>query len=349
MRDHLLKRYPRMTNESGCPELAEGALIEQELALEQALDVQFPIDLVYTWVDGSDEQWREKYADFVGVAVQSVPSANDAARFHSHDELRYSLFSTLSFMPWVRRVFVVTDDQCPSWWKPHDKLHLIHHTDIIEAKFLPTFNSHVIEAHLHKIAGLSEHFIYFNDDVLAARSLPASHFFQTNGLASLFLSLKSLNRMNLAGQVTPTLLASGNSRRLILQTHGVDIDRPLVHSYVPLRRSVLDALWTEYADAIQAFLPNRIRGENDLNLATFLGPWSAYLRGQATLKTDICHYFNVRSPAAMSAYETLLNRQAEGNPPHSICLNDFQSIGATAPGYDAHLARFLRNFYPECP
>ena len=43
------------------------------------------------------------------------------------------------------------------------------HREIIEQEYLPTFNSHVIEANLHKIPNLSEHFIYFNDDVFVAK------------------------------------------------------------------------------------------------------------------------------------------------------------------------------------
>ena len=79
------------------------------------------------------------------------------------------------------------------------KIKLINHSQIIDAKYLPTFNSHVIEANLYKIPDLSEHFIYFNDDVFVARPLMPNHFFENNGLASLFVANKSFQKNTSTG------------------------------------------------------------------------------------------------------------------------------------------------------
>ena len=78
------------------------------------------------------------------------------------------------------------------WVSEYAKVQHIDHSEIISSKYLPTFNSHVIEAHLHNIPNLAENFIYFNDDVFVARELPPGHFFKGNGLASIFISRKSL-------------------------------------------------------------------------------------------------------------------------------------------------------------
>ncbi len=146
------------------------------------------------------------------------------------------------------------------------------HREIIEQEYLPTFNSHVIEANLHKIPNLSEHFIYFNDDVFVAKPLQKSHFFKPNGLASIFLSIKNLDKMYAKGTSTPTLLASMNSRRLLRKLYGqeLNVQTPLIHSYIPLKKSVFEKIWSVFKEEIESFLSNRFRGKNDLNLATFL-------------------------------------------------------------------------------
>lgn len=349
LRDHLNRRYPRLHNEVGCPLEHEAAVIEHGLALERRLDVRFPIDIVYTWVDGADPVWRARWKAHAG-AVRHDGRGADEARFRSHDELRYSLHSVATCLPWVRRIFIVTDGQRPTWAASLPRVQFVDHRDLIDARYLPTFNSHVIEAHLHRIDGLAEHFIYFNDDVLVARALPPGHFFEPNGLAALFMADKSLDAMLAAGRHTDTLTACVHSRGLLRRGFGVDVDTPAVHTYVPLRRSVLCHLWSLYGERIAAFLGNRSRGAEDLNLATFLAPWAAYHQGLAARRNDICHYFNVRSPAAGTHYAALLRARARGEAPHSMCLNDFRSAsGAGAgAGYEAALRQFLHGYFPDC-
>src|SRR5690606_13061595 len=47
--------------------------------------------------------------------------------------------------------------------------------------FLPSFNSNVIEIYMHKIPGLTEHFVYFNDDFFIINNVGKERFFK-NGL-----------------------------------------------------------------------------------------------------------------------------------------------------------------------
>lgn len=350
LRDYFNARYPLVRNEIGCIEPHESALIARELELELAAEPAFPIDVVYTWVDGDDPVWQAAFrASQTEPPAADLPGAgHNPARFKSHDELRYSLHSVLTFMPWVRHIHIVTADQRPAWLGAHPRIRLVSHRDLIDPAHLPTFNSHVIEAHLHRIPGLSEHFIYFNDDVIAARPLPPGHFFQPNGLAAHFVASKSLSAMHRNGRATPTLLASRNSQAVLHRLHDQCPDQPLVHSYIPLRKSACEELWSLCRDDILAFLPNRTRGASDLNLASFLAPWHAYFRGLSSRKTNVCWYFNVRSPAAAGNYQGLLQRSRAGTPPHSICLNDFRSDADVVAGYDSHLQAFLRSLFPDC-
>ena len=130
-------------------------------------ECRFPVDVVYTWVDGTDPAWNaareQRLAGITGTAQTRESSGQ--ARFFDRDELRYSFRSIHLFAPWVRRIHLVTAGQVPDWLDTdHPMVNLVDHTDILPADGLPTFNSHAIETSLHTIEGLAEHFVYFNDD-----------------------------------------------------------------------------------------------------------------------------------------------------------------------------------------
>ena len=347
LRDYLNKRYPIVRTELGVSDDQTALLVEQDLALSRMQQPAFDIDVVFTWVNDADPAWQAKRNR---TLAQYQPSAlgrdaADAARFSNNDELRYSLHAVLAFMPWVRKVYIVTDAQQPPWPYPADKVQIVDHRDIVDACYLPTFNSHVIEAFLHRIPGLSEHFIYFNDDVFVGRPLPPGHFFQANGLASHFVSRKSLAAMRKRGLDTPTLQASTQSAALLQDTFATQIDTPLVHTYVPLRKDMYALVWRRYEAAIRAFLGNRFRGVSDLNLATFLVPWTTFLEGAGSIARDVCFYFNVRSPAARDHFRALLLRRANGGAPHSFCANDHRSASQAAWDWSAELRRTLAQYY----
>lgn len=344
-RDYLIKRYPVIRNEINCKQEDEAVLLHYDLALEKQLPVDFPIDVVFTWVNDKDPMWQARYNE----AQRNVDPnylgryAIDSARFANHDELRYSLHSVLTNLPWIRRVYIVTDRQCPSWLTPDDRVRIVDHRELIDERYLPTFNSHVIEAHLHRINGLAEHFIYFNDDVFVARPLPPGHFFRGNGLASLFLSSKSLRAMQKKGFNTPTLSASLNVSNLFEESFENNIDIPLVHTYVPLRKSAFESAWQRWSSEIEKFLPNHFRGHSDLNLATCLVPWLMYQNGDAAPSRDICHYFNIRSVAAVKALTHLMQCSLD-NRPHSFCANDFHSTDRAGNNL-CQLEKYLTSYY----
>lgn len=134
-----------------------------------------PIDFVVLWVDDSDPVWREKKAKYTGTQIQE---GNTEVRYRDWDTLRYWFRGVEKFAPWVRYVYFVTDDQKPEWLNvDHPKLKWVKHTDYIPAEYLPTFSSHPIEWNLHRIPGLSENFVYFNDDMFLIRETKPEDFF----------------------------------------------------------------------------------------------------------------------------------------------------------------------------
>lgn len=346
-RDFLLKRHPLVLSEAGYSVESEVVLINSQLELYRRLPNDLNIDVVFTWVDGSDFLWRQRLEkmkreiDSLSIGAYAA----DDARFENHEELRYSLMSVNRYLPWVNNIYIVTDQQCPEWIGIDARIKIIDHRDIIDSKYLPTFNSHVIEANIHKIPGLSEHFIYFNDDVFVARPLPKNHFFFNNGIASNFLAKKSLQEMRDRGVLTPTLNASTLSSELLSKYYGSVVDTPLVHTYVPLRKSMFELAWERHDVEIKNFLGNRFRGENDLNLATFLVPWLTYFEGLAAPSIDVCYYFNTKSAVASMYWKILHQQKKENRSPHSFCANDFRDQDGDFG--ECQIGDMLRKYFVE--
>lgn len=139
------------------------------------------IDFVITWVDGTDPKWlAEKLRTLQETDFPETQKTDSSdLRFRNDfDFLKFWFRGVEKFTPWVNQIFFVTYGHLPSWLNlDHPKLKIIRHEDFIPHEFLPTFNSHTIENHLHLIPGLSEHFVYFNDDFYLLKTTKPTDFF----------------------------------------------------------------------------------------------------------------------------------------------------------------------------
>lgn len=132
------------------------------------------IDFVMAWVDGSDPAWLKKKAEYKGTNWQE-----DAARYRDWDILRYWFRAVEQYAPWVHHIFFVTDNQRPKWLNTDNpKLTVVDHREFMPEKYLPNFNSSAIEDNVHRIEGLSEHFVYFNDDMFINQPVDADYYFK---------------------------------------------------------------------------------------------------------------------------------------------------------------------------
>lgn len=139
------------------------------------MNIKEPIDFVVTWVDGADPHWRAERQQYSSEPV----SDNREVRYRDWDLLRYWFRGVEKFAPWVRTVHFVTWGHLPSWLNvDNPRLHIVNHRDYIPQECLPTFNSNAIEMSFHKIEGLSEQFVYFNDDIFCLKPLAAEDFFR---------------------------------------------------------------------------------------------------------------------------------------------------------------------------
>lgn len=143
------------------------------------------VDLVYSWCDDADAGWRAKRMALAArYGVVSSQAENGACRYRGGDMLRYSLRSAAACAPWLRRVFIIADDDqtIPAWPELADpKISIVRHSEIIPAEFLPTFCADVIEHHVFRIPGLADRFLYANDDTLFWEKTDRSFFFAPDG------------------------------------------------------------------------------------------------------------------------------------------------------------------------
>lgn len=138
------------------------------------------IDFVITWVDMDDPNWKKSFSEHSGRIDNSKNEVTEA-RFRDHGLLKYWFRGVQEFTPWVRNIHFVTCGQKPDWLNTaHPKLKLVDHKDYIPNEFLPVFNSSLIEIYLHKIPGLSEQFVYFNDDFFIINHTSKERFFKND-------------------------------------------------------------------------------------------------------------------------------------------------------------------------
>lgn len=308
-------------------------------------DITFPIDVVYTWVDDSDPQWQRRRAERrEGLGLEPEALGDEAARFRNRDELRYSLRSLTMFAPWVRKIYLVTDDQTPAWLDTaHPDLQVVSHRDIFSGSgCLPTFNSHAIETQLHHIDGLSEHFLYLNDDVFIGRPLSAQKFFLPNGMSRFFWTPTSVP----IGEPTEAdegyFAAARNNRRLLQDRFAVTVTNGFAHAPHPLRKSVLERIEQEFADEVARTAANPVRGRQDISMVSSLHHHYGYLTGTAVPSSIRCAYIDVGVHARHPELTRLLTIRG-----HDVfCLGESQDAEVPAQEQALIIASFLPAYFP---
>lgn len=305
-------------------------------------DIRFPVDVVYTWVDGSDPEWLRRRAACTGQGYHQ--EAGNAARYLNRDELRYSLRSLAQYAPWVRTIHLVTDEQTPPWLDVRvPGLHVVSHKEIFsDPSLLPTFNSHAIESQLHHVDGLSEHFLYFNDDVFLGRLTTPQDFFFANGLTKFFPSTVLIPQGPPSEEDVPVAAAGKNNRALIEAAFGTVISQKMKHTPHALRRSVLYEIEERFPEQHHATASHRLRSLDDLSIVSSLHHYYAFHTARALPARLRYAYLDLSHPALAARLGTLLARRDR----HVFCLNDTISGEEELAAQQALLTSFLETYFP---
>ncbi|MEZ9408604.1 hypothetical protein BCT90_18985 [Vibrio lentus] len=304
------------------------------------------IDLVFTWVNSEDKDWQLMYREY---KPDFNSDATSTSRFLSRDELKFALRSWEKFGSFINKIYIVSNCKPPTWLDlENERIQWVYHESIIAQSDLPTFSSHAIETSLHKIPGLSNYFIYSNDDFLLVKKTSADNFFFPNGIAKLRLE----NYGNVNGLVTqghPDYLnAARNCNYLLEKDFGKSCTQLHTHSPQSMRVDLLNEMNERYCGEFDRTRSNKFRKSDDIAVTGFLYHHYAYLTGNAIQSTDKTELIqqNHDFQAKLNRIIRLYKRNSHRNLPLSVCLND---------GADSHLniewneaiMSFLNEFFPE--
>jgi hypothetical protein len=285
----------------------------------------YPIDIVYTWVDSSDPEWikqKNLYPDFTFEEGRFPPvNAPDI-------ELETSLLLLFKFMPFVNNVYIVTADrQVPPCifkntilrTKP---INVVHHSEIWPKNMLhtlPTFNSHAIEANLHRIPNLSELFIYFNDDVHVVKPIMEHDCFVNNKAV--------VQRM---GRFKPFYSTSKHNDVWIkLMTDYNPINTPW-HGFHCLNKSVIMQSEHIAGEDWVRTIRSRIRNGNDMPTIGF------------SINYALLNNFAYRATRRLRLFTThnVYNQYNYSNKYHVVCINHSNNLLRDATELRKHLNVF---------
>lgn len=244
-------------------------------------EATFPaIDAVITWVDGNDPKLRLRKACYLQHGEDKFDDVAGATRYTSVGEIYLCIASINRYAPFIRRIFIVTDQQdpClddylnehfPNGYIPYE---IVDHSVIFRGyeQYLPCYNSRAIETMLWRIPGLSEQYVYFNDDVMLIAPVTPEDFFRaeltccyarpySTALAHFLSWLKPRRNghkpMGFKTSLMGAMRYTGRKRRFLF----------LLHTPMALRRHCYEQFYAEHPDALIANISHRFRHPSQYN------------------------------------------------------------------------------------
>ena len=246
------------------------------------------VDVVYLWSDPSDPDWSERRAkvlagerggEFCNIDQQT------ATPQYSLDELRYSLRSVDRYLRGKGKVHLVVDGQVPAWVdRGNPNLNLVEVRDIIsDSGHYPNFNTQAIESYFFNIPGLSERFIYFNDDFFLNREVGVDGLFTDDGRPKVRLG------RGLSPKGEPVQDEDGdssghkNANALLDKKFGRRTRLTVMHRPYSHTKSLMRFASEYFGEAFEATRSSRFRSTRMYALHSFLIPYAAAQAGEADL------------------------------------------------------------------
>ena len=267
-----------------------------------------PVDLVYCWCNGKAFEDLER------------------CRFSNNGELCHSIRSVDKFAPWFRTIWVFVNDgtEIPGWLSSHPKVRVVRHSEVIPARHLPLYNAVSIEFWLWAIPGLSERFVYANDDMFIGRRLDPGFFFTCDGravcryerrpvpLSGTYGAQMKLNREFMLKHSAG--LSDEWRKALRLNPH---------HNMDACRRSAMEDFARRFPEELERAGKAKFRTADQLQRDVF-SLWSmATGKGVFRLKVGLLPPF--RKSLAFGLEDTWCYRLLERYRPYLFCLNDTEN------------------------
>ena len=242
---------------------------------------EFPIDAVVTWIDGDDPAHRAKRESYMHGREMRHDDVGGETRYRQMGEVAFCIASIMRFAPFVRRIFIVTDNQNPNLDRfleenfPDRRIPVetVDHKVIFKGweQYLPLFNSRAIETMLWRIPGLSEHYIYLNDDFMFTSPASATDFFDADGSPVCYADRMAAWKVDLLLRLTPRRNGHkhyGFKNSLLNGARAAGMRKfffYLGHAPLALRRSVFEEYYGAHPELIERNIRHRFRNEEQYN------------------------------------------------------------------------------------
>lgn len=296
------------------------------------------IDFVIPWVDGGDPEWiKEK--NFYSGRMSTGEDDRDI-RFRDWETLKYWFRGVEKYASWVNKIHFITWGHLPEWLNVNNpKLHIVNHKDYIPAQYLPTFSSHVIELNMHRIDGLSDQFVFFNDDIFILKQLKERDFFEGGLPCDLCVANAITPRL---GEFSPILLQTTsyinkhfnkkrdmrrNFRKWFSPKYGKLLLRTLCltpwtfhtgfynhHLAVAYNKATLEKVWKSEPEILEQTCGHRFR--NDTDVSQYIFRYWRLCEGEFAPHSALGKYVNMSSDNS-KIYE-MIERQSV----QLLCIND---------------------------
>lgn len=306
-----------------------------------------PIDIVYLWVDGNDPAWQKIKEEYASITrgEGAPPDANANNRYSDHNELKYSLRSVWKYASFVNHIYIVTMDQKPAWLAEHPQITIIDHKDIFKnQEDLPTFNSMAIESNLHRIPQLSEHFIYFNDDMFLGKEVVPSDFFTNSGKVKVLFEKHISPEGPVHKKDITYWAACRNTNNLLNQEIKRETRLLISHSPYALIKSYMENTVLQFPEAFKSTSKHKFRCFEDYTITNGLLQQHWNYQGKVKkgklINMMVYIFDDERFKYTLKA---LIN--VEAIRPHTYCLQD-KIIGEHEKTSKV-LNNFFESWYPE--
>lgn len=316
----------------------------ENMFADHATDIDFTIDIVFSWVDGSDPDFRRYRNSFLpGVVLGEGDDAE--ARVRQINELKYALRSVHMFAPWIGQIFICTDSKVPEWLdETHDRITIVRAEEHFkDPSVLPVFNSQAIESQLQHIKGLSEYFLYSNDDMFFGRPLGPDMFFSPGGITKFIEASTRIglgdNHLDRSGHEN----AARVNRRLLHERFGRITTRHLEHTAAPLRKSVLLELEAEFPEEFARTAAARFRSWDSISVTNSFYHYYALLTGRAVTQVGAkVQYIDTTVRSGLDSLPKLLKKRNQD----FFCLNDGSFPEVSAEERQERVTDFLEKYFP---
>lgn len=315
------------------------------------------IDFVLTWVDGSDENWLRERGKY------SPDKGSDAgeSRYRDWDNLQYWFRGVEKFAPWVNHIYFVTWGHVPSWLNTeHPGLTIVRHEEFMDPGYLPTFNINSIELNLHRIPGLSEQFVFFNDDMFLIRETTPEDFFKKglprdccietalvqdqieNPFAHILMNGAALVNMH----YNKKEVIKKNFRKWFSPSYGTMLLRNVLmlpykefssfkytHQPSPFLKSTFEKVWQEEGEKLDDLCNNKFRTVFDVN--QYVMKYWQYMEGMYEPQSPKTGRF-----CTIGKDDEQIRKSIENQECKMICLNDEPGI----EDFEGHKKQIRQSF-----